>query len=108
MSSLDPSFDLHVTYDFGSTMKVNTGLFVLKTSSWSWCFLEQVWLHNDFGEGRSDQNSINHVLSTMPTHTLRAHVKVRDVVSCLPRRAAPRTRLCCVGDRWRLAACLLC
>ena len=42
IDSLDPEYDLHVTYDFGSTMKINTGLLVIKTSAWSANFLDQV------------------------------------------------------------------
>ena len=100
---LDPAFDLHVTYDFGhggdalaessSTTegggavpggtpfaggKINTGFFALKTSStWSFLFLEKVWAHNDFGQGRSDQASINHVISLMSSEEKRRHIKVR-------------------------------
>ena len=95
---LDPAFDLHVTYDFGhgdgagssSTFgsvpggtpfaggKINTGFFALKTSStWSFLFLEKVWAHNDFGQGRSDQASINHVISLMSSEEKQRHIKVR-------------------------------
>ena len=111
---LDPAYDLHVTHDFGiyethdverrhrgSSVsggpekeplrwayeggKINTGFFALKTSSpWSFIFLEQVWAHNDFGMGKSDQASINHVISLMSPEEKKKHIKVR---SCTQSRA---------------------
>ena len=58
--------------------KINTGFFALKTSStWSFLLLEKEWAHNDLGQGRSDQASINHVISLMSSEEKRRHIKVR-------------------------------
>ncbi len=75
---LDPAFDLHVTTDFGRGSTINTGFFAIKTNAWSANFIEEVWDHNDFGKGQSDQMSINHVLMQMSIGERSKHIKVRS------------------------------
>ena len=92
---LDPAFDLHVTHDFGSSSKINTGFFALKTSStWSFMFLEQVWAHNDFGQGQSDQASINHVINLMTPEDRQKHIKVGRSIG----RSVSRSVDLCTAD----------
>jgi len=86
-SLLDPTFDLHVTTDFKNPNRINTGFFAIRTkSAWSFRFLEQVWSHNDFGEGQSDQRSFNAVVASMSIEERASHVKVhpRRVFNSFP------------------------
>jgi hypothetical protein len=55
-------------YDSG---KFNSGVMVVNRNAMP--FLKRVWDHNDFGQGRSDQNSINHMIRSMsyPVHIMK-------------------------------------
>ena len=83
---LDPAFDLHVTADFGRPDRINTGFFALRASQWSYVFLEQVWAHNDFGKGQSDQASINHCISLLSASEREKRIKVypRELLNAFP------------------------
>jgi hypothetical protein len=67
--------------------KYNTGFFALRASAWSFMFLEQVWAHNDFGLGQSDQASINHCLGLLSSWERSSHVKVysRELLNAFPQ-----------------------
>jgi hypothetical protein len=66
---------LHSRTENGRDDKYNTGFFALRASAWSFMFLEQVWAHNDFGLGQSDQASINHCLALLSNRERIARVK---------------------------------
>ena len=76
--------------------KVNTGFFALKASEWSVDFLERVWEHNDFGEGVSDQRSINHVLATLAPDERDARVRVypRAALNAFPKARSAAVYIC--------------
>lgn len=78
LGSLDLHYDAHFTPDAGSDVpRVNSGVFVLRgKSNWTKRFLERVWAHDDFGEGLSDQNSINYVLNSLDDGERTRHVKL--------------------------------
>jgi hypothetical protein len=56
--------------------KFNSGFMIIQSTDWSRAFWDQVWAHNDFGEGHSDQKSINFALHSMSTETLHEHVDI--------------------------------
>jgi hypothetical protein len=74
--------DLYVTYDrskdeYGHD-KVNSGVFMLRSTAWSKAFLEKVWQHNDRGKGNSDQESINQVLGQLTQQQRKQRIAVLD------------------------------
>ena len=85
---LDESADAHFTPDAGGEeRRVNTGFFALKTTPWTRRFLEDVWAHNDNGEGQSDQRSFNHILDALPPAERKTHVREYDkaLLNAFPR-----------------------
>ena len=75
---------------------MNTGFFALKASPWSVDFLEKVWAHADFGEGVSDQRSINHVLATLAPDERDARVRVypRAALNAFPKARSAAVYIC--------------
>ena len=84
---LDPAYDGHFTPDTGDEKRVNTGFFALKNGPWAKNFVEDVWRHNDGGEGLSDQNSFNHALRELGDLERASRVKEypKALLNAFPR-----------------------
>ena len=84
---LDPAYDGHFTPDAGDEKRVNTGFFALKNGPWAKNFVEDVWRHNDGGEGLSDQNSFNHALRELGDLERASRVKEypKALLNAFPR-----------------------
>ena len=84
---LDPAYDGHFTPDTGDEKRVNTGFFALKNGPWAKKFVEDVWRHNDGGEGLSDQNSFNHALRELGDLERASRVKEypKALLNAFPR-----------------------
>ena len=75
---IDESKDIYLTPDIGNYDRMNSGVFMLNTTEWSRNFFEEVWKHNDGGQGLSDQRSINYVFNQLSMHDKQTKVQIID------------------------------